>query len=437
MKQQSNNIDESTVLTNAAIFDSSGKLGIKDGVNQFFKTEASFIFLLLYIFIEYVSPQHVYPQINFLPWAQLFFLGAFGFFVLEKKKFQLHGPFPFVVISFCIWCFLSSIFSAFPSRSFEYYKIIINWTLLYILFASIVTTKEKFLLFFCAYLLFNFKMSQHASISWAQRGFSFERWGIAGTPGWFGNAADLGLEMIIFLPLGFAFFLAFRQKLPKFLKIITFLFPVTALMALIATGQRGPLLGLGVAMFYLWYKSKSKVKSGLAIALAAIVFINVMPAAFLARFDNIGSDETSNSRLKYWKRGVEMFADNPVLGIGYENWIPYYQREYPGESLRGPIQEVAHSTPVTVLAELGSVGFFLYYLMAYLIISTANKIRKKAPGTANATIALALSFGTIGYMISSAFITVAYYPFLWVQVCMVSALANISGVYEKPKRKRV
>lgn len=409
----------------------ANNLTLRAGLNGFFKENGSFICLLFYLMLEYVRPQSVYPQLDILPWAQLFFMATFGFMILEKIRWQFSLPISISIFSFFLWVLLSSIFANYPSRSFEYFKTIINWTLLFYMFVSIVNTRERFFLFFCAYLLFNFKMSQHAAMTWALRGFTFERWGISGTPGWFGNAADLGLEMVIFLPLGTVFMLSFYNKLPRYLKVISLLFPVTSFMAIIATGQRGTLLGLVAATGYLWWKSKNKFKSAIIIIVFALISLSFIPDAFLDRFKTMGSDETSNSRLKYWKRGLEMAADNPILGVGYENWVPYYAREFPGESLRGPIQEVAHSTPITVVAELGYIGFFFYYLIAWRILQYGNKIQKIAPKTSNAKIAFALNFGIIGYVISSVFITVSYYPFLWMQACMMAALYNITT--QKPK----
>ena len=153
-----------------------------------------------------------------------------------------------------------------------------------------------------------------------------------------------------------------------------------------------------------------------------------MPSQFLERFDNMGEDETSQSRLRYWARGWEMFKDNPIIGIGYNNWVPYYQSRYPGESLREGRQEVAHSAPVTVLAELGAFGFIIYYFIVIKILLINRRIQKESTPTTDKfipNIARALNIGLIGYLVTSGVVSVAYYPFLWIQACLTVALDNI------------
>jgi hypothetical protein len=54
----------------------------------FFKGE-SFAFKMIcgYLFVEYVRPQSILPWLDFLPWAQVFVLGAlFGLLMDQDKK---------------------------------------------------------------------------------------------------------------------------------------------------------------------------------------------------------------------------------------------------------------------------------------------------------------------------------------------------------------
>ena len=93
-------------------------------------------------------------------------------------------------------------------------------------------------------MLTSFKMSNHGAKTWVSRGMSFESYGISGGPGYFGNAADLGVQMLIFAPLSAAFILGCRQYWGRYKRLFFYLFPVTAVMTVMATGERGTMLGL-------------------------------------------------------------------------------------------------------------------------------------------------------------------------------------------------
>ena len=80
----------------------------------------------------------------------------------------------------------------------------LTWVLVYFLTISIVNTEKRMIIFLLFYFLFNFKMSQHGTISWASRGFSFAGWGLVGSPGWFRNSGEFAIQMIIFGSLAIA-----------------------------------------------------------------------------------------------------------------------------------------------------------------------------------------------------------------------------------------
>ena len=154
-----------------------------------------------------------------------------------------------------------------------------------------------------------------------------------------------------------------------------------------------------------------------------------MPDQYKARFQTAGTDGTSQARLKYWRRGLDMYQDHPVFGIGFSNWQRYYSLHYPGESLRGDHQEVAHSTPVTVLAEMGSLGFLFFYGMALSTIvtnvRTIKMLKESDEDKLWRFIAFGLNLGLVGFLVASCFVTEHEFPFLFVQSALSAALYGI------------
>ncbi len=382
-----------------------------------------------YIFFEYVRPQSAYPAIAFLPWSKLLILGAFFLRFIAPERKSLENPLTFTSVGFFIAALLASIFAEYPSLSFERFAAFVNWLLLYFLFLWIVTTRFRLFIVILLLLLVSFKMSNHAAKSWVSRGMTFEHYGITGGLGYFGNAADLGVQMLIFAPLSAAFVLGCRPYWGRYKRWFFYLFPVTAVMTVMATGERGTMLGLAAIGLVLVMVGKQRFRKLLAIALIGFTVFQFMPPQYKARFETAGTDSTSQARLRYWRRGVEMYADHPVLGIGFNNWQRYYAERYPGESLHTTHQEVAHSTPFTVLAEMGSIGFLFFYGMAlWTLVTNTRTIRALKDNDEDRVwrfIAFGLNLGLIGFLLASCFVTQHEYPFLFVQASLSAALYNV------------
>ena len=115
------------------------------------KAEPVYFWLLCgYLFFEYVRPQSAYPQINFLPWAQLLILGALAARITSTEKMSLANPLTFTSIGFFLAALLSSLFAEYPSLSFSSrFAIFVNWLILYMLFLWIVTTRFRLFESFC------------------------------------------------------------------------------------------------------------------------------------------------------------------------------------------------------------------------------------------------------------------------------------------------
>jgi len=385
-----------------------------------------------YLFFEYVRPQSAYPQLDILPWAKLLILGALATRTIAGEKMSLDNPLTFTSIAFFLAAMLSSVFAEYPSLSFERFASFVNWLVLYMLFLWIVTTRFRLFIVVLLLMLVSFKMSQHGAKTWVMRGMTFEPYGITGGAGYFGNAADLGVQMLIFAPLAAAFILGCRSYWGRYKRLFFYLFPLTAVMTVMATGERGTMLGLTSIGLVLVMAGKQRFRKLLIISLAGIAIFHLMPDEFKQRFETAGTDSTSQARLRYWARGLDMYRDHPVFGIGFNNWQRYYSSHYPGESLRAGHQEVAHSTPVTVAAEMGSLGFVFFYGMALWTIVTNLRTMKALRGASDEDklwrfIAFGLNLGLVGFLVASCFVTQHEYPFLFVQASLSAALYNVVG----------
>src|SRR2546427_6643634 len=136
--------------------------------------------------------------------------------------------------------------------------------------------------------------------------------------------------------------------------------------------------------------------------------------------DEHGTDPTSVIRLTYWKDGIKIANENPVLRIGYANWADYYRRYY------NPRGQLPHNIFVQAGAELGYTGLLVFGLLiayTFVVNSRTRKIARQLPeggflfGMANG-----LDGALVGYLVSGFFVTVLYYPFFWINLAMTVAL---------------
>ena len=83
--------------------------------------------------------------------------------------------------------------------------------------------------------------------SLAERGFSLSQHGVQGAPGYFHNSGELAIQMCVFAPLGWYFYLGMRDRVGLWLGRALLALPGTAAMTIVACNTRGGLLGLAAA----------------------------------------------------------------------------------------------------------------------------------------------------------------------------------------------
>jgi O-antigen ligase len=209
---------------------------------------------------------------------------------------------------------------------------------------------------------------------------------------------------------------------------------------------------LGVGLF-LFLEAHSAARKLWMVVIVAVLGLAVLaPAQYWSRIQTIqtasGEGDTGFQRLYMWGVAWRMFLHHPVFGVGTNNFgiqAPYYEdttyAEEAGVYLWG---RVCHSLYFTVLSEQGLVGTTLFIMVLGWTFATGRRIRRRAAVRHENPDALSAEFfatgllaGVIGVLVSGAFLTVLYYPVLWVLVGLMAALdracAGILAVPVEPK----
>ena len=396
----------------------------------------AFWMICFYIFFEYFRPQGIFPIIDFLPWAQIFImLSALGW-ILDGQKQWVSNPANKWMLLFFIVILASSYLGFRPDISFNHLANFYTWLIIYFLIINIVTTEKRFIIFLLIIFAASFKMSLFGARTWAMRGFSFTKWGISGPVGYFQNSGELAIQMLVFAGLSYYFYLFCSPYLTKWRRRILLLFPVTAAMTVIAASSRGSQIGLVVQIYQVFIKGKVSFKSIALVATIVTAGYWLMPDEQMERFSSMGEDKTSQQRLLYWENGWEMIKEHPALGVGYFNFIPYYEQYYPDDILHWHA-ELPHNIFIQVGTDVGFTGLIIYLVLVLQVFLNARKIRKMEltagrEGSLLYQLSKGIEVGFIGFLIAGQFVTVGYYPFMWIHLALVVAMCNVAGQLPKP-----
>ena len=404
-------------------------LKLKSLLASFNNQHMSFKFLCIYIGFEYVRPQTLYPAIDILPWSQLLLILSVLSILLDKTIVKTTNKMNKLFGAFCIILVISSVFAYKPEASWDYRNTMIGWVLVYFIITKSINSEERLILFILAYLLFNLKMGQHGALSWASRGFSFKSFGLMGATGWFKNSGEYAIQMLLFGSLALAFVFSVKDYIGRYKKLILFAAASTGYITVIGASSRGSQVALAVISLWFLAQQKNGLKGVLALSIVSLLLYNLLPAEQLQRFTEMGEDANSLQRFAYWEAGIEIIKDNPLFGIGYNNWMSYMRFTYPnGIGVMNTVQE-SHNIYIQAASELGITGLIIFILMIISAFTFSSKSRKNALKLNNKfyyNLSYGLDAGLIGYLVAGSFVTVLYYPFFWIQISLIMALYNVT-----------
>lgn len=244
-----------------------------------------------------------------------------------------------------------------------------------------------------------------------------------------GGNTEIGLAMVMVLPLIIVLAREAEKKWLKNLLYITFWLTV---IATIFTYSRGALLGLAVVLALIFISARRKVLIiGLLIPVVFIGF-NFMPEKLIDRAKTIESYEQDNSamqRIQAWSVALNVALDRPFTGAGFaldhapdDLWVSY-------ASFLGDWNNrarAAHSIYFSVLGEHGFIGLGLFLLLMIVTIVTLSRVKTISLGQSDKAwaghYADAIKIGIIGYAISGAFLSLAYFDLYYTYIALSAVL---------------
>lgn len=385
----------------------------------YFKNEKfSFWMICCYLFFEYARPQAIIPALDFMPWAQTFILLSFVGALLDKTVKWTSSPANILIIFLAVAILLSSIVGEYPEISYDHFVDFYSWFVIYFLIINIVNTRERFYILLLIFILCSAKIAIGTSKAWALRGFGFTSWGLMGPQGYFQNSGELAILMLTLFPVTVKIFLCRKRYASKIEYIALTLFSITPILTILGASSRGAQIALVIVLILMFRRNVFRVKPLMASLAIIIALFFLMPEEQKKRFTEVGEDKTSQQRILYWKNGLEMIKDNPLLGIGFFNFPKYYSVYYAQDMLYKHA-ELPHNIFIQVGVDAGMLGLVPFILIILLCFNNRSIKNYEECDPVLVSAIKGVSYGILGFVIAGQFVTVAYYPFLWIGLAFI------------------
>jgi hypothetical protein len=227
--------------------------------------------------------------------------------------------------------------------------------------------------------------------------------------GIFNDPNDMGMFLVMNVPIAAYFMVTAKGML---MRLASFGTLCLMLVGVYWTGSRGSLVGLMAVFFSFFYIRYGKIKS---IILAGITLPAVLVLMGTSRAIS-KDDDSALQRLTAWYEGIQMLKHRPLFGFGKGRFLEYHPK-------------VAHNSYVTMMAELGTVGYVLWMMFVILIFFMLIRIIKmpqeKESGDdrlkQERTLSIYLMVSIIGYCTTAFFISRSFIMFFYIFAAMVAA----------------
>jgi len=136
-----------------------------------------------------------------------------------------------------------------------------------------------------------------------------------------------------------------------------------------------------------------------------------------------------------WDIGLQMFYDNPLCGVGAENYpwnvdkYQHYSKMWDPNAMRSLAGRQAHSLYFTLIPEFGLIGSSVYISMLVIIfrrlLAVMRRYKNDTSKSEYVFAAKAIIVSMVGYLTAGAFISVLYYPHFWYFLALTLVVLNL------------
>jgi probable O-glycosylation ligase (exosortase A-associated) len=208
--------------------------------------------------------------------------------------------------------------------------------------------------------------------------------------------------------------------------------PLTA-FTVIMTTSRGGFLALSAVIFMLVWRSRNRVAAFSVGGVALLIGLMFIPPKYYDRLttltskESIEADGSAMGRIAAWKTGVAMATNNPLVGVGMNQFQANYNQY---KTTNAEAARVAHNAYIQVWAECGTPALLLYLFLIFSTLWRLRRLRKDALQTYNSSwiISYAAMFevSMIAFVVGSTFLNRATFDLFYHFVAITVAFEAIA-----------
>jgi probable O-glycosylation ligase (exosortase A-associated) len=242
-----------------------------------------------------------------------------------------------------------------------------------------------------------------------------------------GGNTEMGLALVMILP--FLLILARKEPRQWLRKLMVIAFCLT-IVAAIFTYSRGAMIGLPVVLAMLFLRAQHRVIGIVGIIIFYVFMSRFPPQEWFDRMQTIQTyeaDRSAQMRLESWQVAWKLGLDYPFTGGGF--WVLPHDEvfdKYLKEYIRS---QSAHSIYFAVLGDHGFVGLGLFVSTILTCFISLTRVKWSARNNPDAEWVVdycqIVETSLMAYVISGAFLTLAYWDLFYHLVSFVIILKAI------------
>ncbi len=382
--------------------------------------------VLVWSWISYMNPHRltygIAYQFNFLDYVAAVALVS-TLLAREPKSLPKH-PLVWLLAAYFIWVTITSAFADAQTLAWDKW-----WNFTKVILFTFVTmmlmqTKERLHALLWVIVLSIGFFAMKGGLFTIMTAGANRVWGPPST--FFEDNNDFALACVMLVPL-----VRYMQTAveTKYLRWIMLASVFIGLFAIFGTQSRGALVGISSMLLFLVWKSKRFIFGIAAIGFAVAIGLVFMPDSWRERMSTIEKyqeDASAQGRLDMWKFAIDVAADHPIVGGGFDM---FYNNKYRAIYLpEGTQGRAVHSLYFEVLGEHGYVGLILYLLIGITTFFTCGGIIQRTRDHPDikwaGTLAAMIQVSLVGFASAGAFLTVATFD-LYYHLVAVTAMLKV------------
>ena len=393
-----------------------------------------YVGVLMLAWLGYMNPHRLsWGFAREFPFVLIMAMVTMAAMLFAKEKVRI--PFKLetvLLVVFILWMGVTTAMALEPATAPDHYWKVVKIQIITFMTLMLITDKYRINLLIWVIVLsigiFGFK----GGIFTITTGGVYHVMGPDGT--FIGGSNEIGLAMLMTIPLMRYLQLQYSNK---WIKMGLTLLMTLNILSVFGTQSRGALLGIVVVGIFLIWKSKRRFSFLIMLALAVPLVLTFMPQSWWDRMESIQhyqQDESALGRINAWKFAINLAEDRPIVGGGYDVFIKRWFRVYAPE--RENVHD-SHSIYFEVLAEHGYPGLVLFVGLLLATWLSGSRIIRACKGNDELrwaeNLARMLQVSISGYMISGAFLGLAYFDYIYHIVAIMIMLKVL--VFEKEKQR--